>query len=84
MTYQTLKYYCNEGLILERDSNDRRIFDQRNQNHINSQGITFYHFRNNKRLGNAINAFRALFSAFSAFICVIRLKSTQIHRQMVS
>jgi len=29
MTYQTLKYYCNEGLIpnVKRDKNNRRIFD---------------------------------------------------------
>lgn len=32
MTYQTLKYYCNEGLIpnVERDSGNRRIFDEHN------------------------------------------------------
>ena len=32
MTYQTLKYYCNEGLIpnVRRDANNRRIFDERN------------------------------------------------------
>ena len=31
MTYQTLKYYCNEGLIphVKRDSNNRRVFDDR-------------------------------------------------------
>lgn len=31
MTYQTLKYYCNEGLIpnVKRDKNNRRIFDER-------------------------------------------------------
>ena len=30
MTYQTLKFYCNEGLIpnVKRDSNNRRIFDE--------------------------------------------------------
>lgn len=30
MTYQTLKYYCNEGLVpnVKRDSNNRRIFDE--------------------------------------------------------
>lgn len=29
MTYQTLKYYCNEGLIpnVKRDKNNRRVFD---------------------------------------------------------
>lgn len=31
MTYQTLKYYCNEGLVpnVKRDENNRRIFDER-------------------------------------------------------
>lgn len=31
MTYQTLKYYCNEGLVphVKRDANNRRVFDER-------------------------------------------------------
>lgn len=31
MTYQALKYYCNEGLIpnVKRDHNNRRVFDDR-------------------------------------------------------
>lgn len=31
MTYETLKYYCNEGLVpnVKRDGNNRRVFDQR-------------------------------------------------------
>ena len=31
MSYQTLKYYCNEGLVpnVKRDRNNRRIFDER-------------------------------------------------------
>ncbi len=31
MSYQTLKYYCNEGLVpnVKRDHNNRRIFDER-------------------------------------------------------
>lgn len=31
MTYQTLKFYCNEGLVpnVKRDENNRRIFDER-------------------------------------------------------
>ena len=32
MTYETLKYYCNEGLIpnVKRDNNNRRVFDKKN------------------------------------------------------
>lgn len=32
LTYQTLKFYCNEGLIpnVQRDKNNRRVFDERN------------------------------------------------------
>ncbi|HIU66340.1 MAG TPA: MerR family transcriptional regulator [Candidatus Caccomorpha excrementavium] len=31
MTYQALKYYCNEGLVpnVKRDRNNRRVFDER-------------------------------------------------------
>ncbi|MBQ6776582.1 MAG: MerR family transcriptional regulator [Synergistaceae bacterium] len=31
MTYQGLKFYCNEGLVpnVKRDANNRRIFDER-------------------------------------------------------
>ena len=30
MTYQTLKFYCNEGLVpnVKRDRNNRRVFDE--------------------------------------------------------
>ena len=30
MTYQTLKFYCNEGLVphVKRDANNRRVFDE--------------------------------------------------------
>ena len=36
MTYQTLKYYCNEGLVpnVKRDKNNHRIFDDRDLNWI--------------------------------------------------
>ena len=36
MTYQTLKYYCNDGLVpnVKRDKNNRRIFDEHNVNWI--------------------------------------------------
>ncbi|MBS5737911.1 MAG: MerR family transcriptional regulator [Clostridiales bacterium] len=31
MTYQTLKFYCNQGLIpnVKRDNNNRRVFDEK-------------------------------------------------------
>ncbi len=31
MTYETLKYYCNEGLVphVKRDGNNRRVFDEK-------------------------------------------------------
>ena len=31
MSYQALKFYCNEGLVpnVKRDKNNRRIFDER-------------------------------------------------------
>ena len=31
MSYETLKFYCNEGLVpnVKRDANNRRIFDER-------------------------------------------------------
>lgn len=36
MTYQTLKYYCNEGLVpnVKRDKNNHRIFDEKDVNWI--------------------------------------------------
>lgn len=38
MTYETLKFYCNEGLVpnLKRDKNNYRIFDDRDINWLNS------------------------------------------------
>ena len=38
MTYQALKFYCNEGLVpnVKRDKNNRRVFDERDLAWINS------------------------------------------------
>ena len=38
MSYQTLKFYCNEGLIpnVKRDKNNYRVFDDNNINWIKS------------------------------------------------
>ena len=38
MTYQTLKFYCNEGLVpnVKRDKNNRRVFDERDVARISS------------------------------------------------
>ena len=38
LTYQALKFYCNEGLVpnVKRDKNNRRVFDERDVAWINS------------------------------------------------
>ena len=38
MTYQTLKFYCNEGLVpnVRRDGNNRRVFDAHNLGWVKS------------------------------------------------
>ncbi len=38
MTYETLKFYCNEGLVpnVKRDKNNYRIFDDKDINWLNS------------------------------------------------
>ena len=38
MTYQALKFYCNEGLVpnVKRDKNNRRVFDERDIQWIGS------------------------------------------------
>lgn len=38
MTYETLKFYCNEGLVpnVKRNENNYRIFDDRDINWLNS------------------------------------------------
>lgn len=40
MTYQTLKYYCNEGLVpnVKRDKNNRRVFDEHDVEWLRSLG----------------------------------------------
>ena len=38
MTYQTLKFYCNQGLVpnVKRDKNNRRVFDDRDLEWVKS------------------------------------------------
>ena len=38
MTYQTLKFYCNQGLVpnVKRDKNNRRVFDERDLEWVKS------------------------------------------------
>lgn len=38
MSYETLKYYCNQGLVpnVKRDKNNRRVFDQYDINWLKS------------------------------------------------
>lgn len=53
MTYQTLKYYCNEGLVpnVKRDKNNRRVFDERDVEWVRSLGCL-------KRCGLSIEEMR--------------------------
>ena len=38
MTYQTLKFYCNQGLVpnVKRDKNNRRVFDEKDVEWVRS------------------------------------------------
>ena len=40
MSYQTLKFYCNEGLVpnVKRDHNNRRVFDEHDVKWISDLG----------------------------------------------
>ena len=40
MTYQTLKFYCNQGLVpnVKRDRNNRRVFDEHDVEWVKSLG----------------------------------------------
>lgn len=53
MTYQTLKYYCNEGLVpnVKRDKNNRRVFDEHDVEWLRSLGCL-------KRCGLSIEEMR--------------------------
>lgn len=53
MTYQTLKFYCNQGLIpnVKRDKNNRRVFDERDVEWLRSLGCL-------KRCGLSIEEMR--------------------------
>ena len=50
MTYETLRFYCDEGLVpnVKRDTNNWRIFDERNLNWLKSLQCL-------KRCGMSIN-----------------------------
>lgn len=53
MTYQTLKFYCNKGLVpnVKRDKNNRRVFDEHDVEWIKSLGCL-------KRCGMSIEEMR--------------------------
>ena len=54
MTYQTLKFYCNQGLVpnVKRDKNNRRVFDERDVEWVRGLGHL-------KRCGLSIEEMRA-------------------------
>ncbi|HIW15396.1 MAG TPA: MerR family transcriptional regulator [Firmicutes bacterium] len=53
MTYETLKFYCNQGLVphVKRDAGNRRVFDERDVAWIESLGCV-------KRCGLSIQEMR--------------------------
>ena len=53
MTYQTLKFYCNQGLVpnVKRDANNRRVFDEHDVAWVKSLGCL-------KRCGMSIEEMR--------------------------
>ena len=53
MTYETLKFYCNQGLVphVKRDASNRRVFDERDVAWIESLGCL-------KRCGLSIQEMR--------------------------
>ena len=53
MTYQTLKFYCNQGLVpnVKRDANNRRVFDEHDLAWVKSLGCL-------KRCGMSIEEMR--------------------------
>ena len=53
MTYQTLKFYCNQGLVpnVKRDKNNRRVFDERDVEWLRGLGCL-------KRCGLSIEEMR--------------------------
>ena len=54
MPYQTLKFYCNQGLVpnVKRDKNNRRVFDEHDIEWVKSVGCL-------KRCGMSIEEMRA-------------------------
>ena len=61
MTYQALKYYCNEGLVpnVKRDKNNRRIFDEKDIKWIKDLVCL-------KRCGMSIQEMKGIFRFMSA------------------
>ena len=61
MTYQALKFYCNEGLVpnVKRDKNNRRVFDERDVAWIGSLtclkkcGMSIQEMKHSPAQGNA-------------------------------
>ena len=65
MKYETLKYYCNEGLVsnIKRNENNYRVFDDRDVAWINSLSETMRHGnRGNERIRRLVLQRRAFHS----------------------
>ncbi len=74
MTYQTLKFYCNQGLVpnVKRDKNNRRIFDTRDVEWILGLGCL-------KRCGMSIEEMREYLQ-----LCLEGEKSIPARKEMLA
>ncbi len=74
MTYQTLKFYCNQGLVpnVKRDKNNRRVFDERDVEWIRGLGCL-------KRCGMSIDEMREYLQ-----LCLEGEKSIPARKEMLA
>lgn len=73
MTYETLKFYCNQGLVpnVKRDHNNHRVFDDRDVTWIESLGCL-------KRCGMSIQEMKTYLG-----LCLQGPKSIPIRKTML-
>lgn len=74
LSYETLKFYCNEGLVpnVKRSSNNRRVFDQHDINWINNLGCL-------RRCGMSISEMRQYIA-----LCLEGEPSIPVRKEMLA